>query len=155
MRQNNFLQRGGRWVIAQSILTLAVLALAPVLRGQGRNAPITILGLVLFGVGSWFGIAGVRSLGRNRTPYPQPLEDSTLVQHGVYKVVRHPLYSSLMFLSVGWAMVWGSSAALAAAGALTLLLHAKARREERWLRERYSEYRDYERRVKRFVPGVW
>jgi len=44
---------------------------------------------------------------------------------------------------------------LAAAGALALVLHAKAVREERWLRERYPEYRDYEQRVKRFVPWVW
>ena len=41
------------------------------------------------------------------------------------------------------------------AGALMLLLQAKATREERWLRERYPEYRDYEQRMKRFVPWVW
>ena len=40
-------------------------------------------------------------------------------------------------------------------GALMLLLQAKATRQERWLRERYPEYRDYEQRVKRFVPCVW
>ena len=40
-------------------------------------------------------------------------------------------------------------------GVLALLLYAKAIREERWLRGWYPAYRDYDRRVKRFVPWVW
>jgi protein-S-isoprenylcysteine O-methyltransferase Ste14 len=60
-----------------------------------------------------------------------------------------------MFASVGWALLWASGAALASAGALTLVLRAKAMHEERWLRDRYPEYRHYEQRVKRFVPGLW
>ena len=39
---------------------------------------------------------------------------------------------------------------MGAAAALTLLFHAKAIREERWLRARYLEYREYEHPVKRF-----
>jgi protein-S-isoprenylcysteine O-methyltransferase Ste14 len=70
-------------------------------------------------------------------------------------VVRHPLYSSLMFASAGWALLWASWAGLAATGALVLVLRAKVVREERWLRARYPEYHDYEQRVKRFVPGLW
>ena len=155
MSDGGFIQRGGLWIAAQNALTLAALALGPVFRGQWRDGTSAIVGSVLFGVGGWFGIAGVRALGRNRTASPRPLEDSTLVQHGVYGLVRHPLYSSLMFVSVGWAMIWGSWAGLASAVALALLLHTKARREERWLRERYPEYRSYERRVKRFVPWLW
>ena len=52
-------------------------------------------------------------------------------------------------------MLWGSWPGLVASSALTLLLRAKAIREERWLRERYPDYRNYERHVKRFVPGLW
>lgn len=155
MQGNGFLQRGGWWVVAQNALTLAVLALAPLFRGQWHHTAITIAGAVLFGIGGWFGIAGVRALGRNLTVYPKPLENSKLVQHGVYALVRHPLYSSLMFASVGWTLFWRSWAALAASVALTLVLQAKAIREERWLRGRYRDYGDYQQRVKRFVPGLW
>jgi len=150
-----FIQRGGWWVVAQNALTLAVLLLAPLVRTQWHRPAETITGVFLFGIGAWFGIAGVRTLGRNRTPYPKPLDESTLVQHGVYGVVRHPLYSSLMFASAGWALFWGSWAGLAAAGALALVLFGKAIHEERWLCQRYPEYINYKRRVKRFVPGVW
>ncbi len=155
MNDGGFIQRGGGWVVAQNALTLVVLLLAPIDRGQWHSMVATIAGITMFAAGGWFGIAGVRALGRSRTPYPQPRPDSTLVQHGIYGIVRHPLYSSLILASAGWALIWGSWLALAASGALALVLRSKSAREERWLRERYPEYRDYERRVRRFVPGVW
>jgi protein-S-isoprenylcysteine O-methyltransferase Ste14 len=155
MSTRGFIERGGLWIAAQNTLTVAVLFLAPLFRGPWQGPVATIVGIGLVGVGGWFGIGGVRALGRNRTAYPMPLEDASLVQHGVYAIVRHPLYSSLMFVSLGWTMWWGSWAGLAASAALTLVLNAKAVREERWLRDRYPEYPSYEQRVKRFVPGVW
>lgn len=154
-KDGEFTQRGGVWVVAQNALTLAALVLAPLVRTERQTVLELIVGCVLLGIGGWVGIAGVQALGRNRTPYPTPLENSTLVQHGIYGFVRHPLYTSLILASGGWALLWSSWLGLAAAGALTLLLYGKAIREEHWLRERYPEYREYERRVKRFLPGLW
>lgn len=143
-------------MVGQSILMTGVIALGTFFHSQWRSSAASFTpGVALFAFGAWLGVAGVRALGRNRTPYPKPLENSTLVQDGVYRLVRHPLYASVIFVSAGWALLWRSWPGLAAAGALTLLLHAKAIREERWLRERYSGYGDYERRVKRFVPWLW
>ena len=57
--------------------------------------------------------------------------------------------------SVGWALVWRSWPALVAALALGPLFDAKARAEERWLRQRFPEYAGYKRRVRRFVPWIY
>ncbi|MDA1274424.1 MAG: isoprenylcysteine carboxylmethyltransferase family protein [Verrucomicrobia bacterium] len=155
MKSRGFIQHGGVWVAAQNGLTLAALLLAPLFQGQWNSAAISIFGVVLASVGGWFGIAGVRALGRNRTAYPKPMQSATLVQHGVYGRVRHPLYSSLMFASVGWALAWSSGAAVVAALSLAVLLDAKARVEERWLREKFPEYAAYSQRVRRFVPRIF
>jgi len=155
MNHGGFVQRGGWWLVAQNALILAALVLGPLFHGQWQNAAISIAGGVLLSVGGCLLIAGVCALGRNLTPYPKPLDTSALVQRGVYALIRHPLYSSLMFASAGWALHWRSWPALAAAFALALVLRAKAIREERWLRERYPEYRDYERRAKRFLPWIY
>lgn len=152
MSDRGFIQRGGLWLVAQSGLIFGALLLAPLFRGQWDNVGITAAGIVLFGIGGWLGLAGVRALGRNRTPYPQPLAEAALVQSGIYARVRHPLYSSLMFVSFGWALGWASGPGLVAASALTLLLCGKATREEHWLRTRYPDYRTYEQRVNRFIP---
>lgn len=152
---DSFTSRGGRWVVAQSVLMMGVIALGIIFRGQWRSAATFIPGTALFTFGGWLGIAGVRALGRNRTAYPRPRENSTLVKHGVYGLVRHPLYSSVILVSVGWALLWGSGAALGAALALALLLDAKARLEERWLREKFPDYASYAGRVRRLLPWIY
>lgn len=150
----SFITRGGIWVVGQSILMLAVILLGVLLRGDWTRMPVTVGGTVLFIAGGYFGIAGVLVLGKNRTPYPQPREGSELIRHGIYARVRHPLYTSVMLASLGWALIWQSVAAFGAVLVLIPFFHAKARREERWLREQFSSYTDYARRVPRFLPRL-
>jgi protein-S-isoprenylcysteine O-methyltransferase Ste14 len=38
---------------------------------------------------------------------------------------------------------------------LAYFFDRKAAHEEIWLREKYSEYADYARAVKKFIPGVY
>ncbi len=148
----SFRERGGSWVVAQSILMVAVLVLGVTNRGEGPNPPLLTTGALLCAVGGYFGIAGVRGLGRNRTPYPRPLPEAHLVQSGIYARVRHPLYTSVILVCLGWALIWRSRPALAAALLLIPFFYAKARREERWLVVRFPGYIEYARRVPRFVP---
>lgn len=152
---DSFSGRGGWWVIVQNALTLAVLVLGVLFQGSPGWGAGAAAGVPFLAVGAWLGFAGVRALGTNLTPFPKPKTDSRLIQSGVYGLVRHPLYSCLMFLAVGWALLWQSGAALGAAGALALCLNAKARIEERWLRQRHAEYDSYAQRVRRFVPGMY
>jgi protein-S-isoprenylcysteine O-methyltransferase Ste14 len=151
-RASGFLARGGAWVVTQSILMTVAIALGVIFHGAWTPLPVIMAGAGLFMVGGYFGIAGVVVLGRNRTPFPQPREGSELVQCGIYAQVRHPLYASVMLASLGWALVWQSWPALIASLILIPFFHFKARREERWLREQFPGYADYECRVGRFIP---
>jgi protein-S-isoprenylcysteine O-methyltransferase Ste14 len=122
--------------------------------GDWTRIPVILVGATLFIVGGYFGIGGVLVLGKNRTPYPQPRAGSALVQHGIYARVRHPLYTSVMLASLGWALLWQSAAAFIAALTLIPFFYAKAIREERWLGQTFSGYADYARRVPRFFPRL-
>lgn len=138
--------------MAQFALMLAVLALGVVWRGRGWGLLAIAGGIVLVASGAWFGIAGVAALGRNRTAFPRPHDNSQLIRHGIYARVRHPLYSCVMLISLAWALLWQSWPALLAALVSVPFFHAKARCEERWLREKFPGYLEYARRVPRFVP---
>jgi len=151
---SGFLERGGAWVLIQFVLMAAVIVLAVVFHGDWTRGLVIAAGLVLFVAGGGFGIAGVAALGRNRTAFPQPREGSELVQRGIYARVRHPLYTSVMLASLGWALIWQSWPAFFPALALIPFFHCKARREERWLREKFPGYADYEKRVPRFLPRL-
>ena len=106
-------------------------------------------------VGAGIALAGALALGRNLTPFPKPTEQAQLVRHGIYAIIRHPLYTSVISVSIGWALVWQSWPALLVAVTLIPFFHAKVRYEECWLRQKFPEYADYEKRVRRFIPWLY
>jgi protein-S-isoprenylcysteine O-methyltransferase Ste14 len=150
-----FLQRGGAWVLGQATLLLAVIVLALRFRGDGHPLAMFVLGAVLLGVGVIIGLSGAIGLRRGLTPFPKPSPDMRLVQNGIYAVIRHPLYTSVMAVALGWALVWQSWPALLAGLALIPFFDLKSRREERWLRQQFPEYPEYAKRVRRFIPWVY
>jgi protein-S-isoprenylcysteine O-methyltransferase Ste14 len=150
-----FLQRGGAWVLGQTTLMLAVIVLALRFRGGGHWVGMFVPGAVLLGVGAIVGLLGAIGLGRGLTPFPKPTPDMRLIQNGIYAIIRHPLYTSVMAAALGWALVWQSWPAVLAGLALIPFLDLKSRREERWLREQFPEYREYAKRVHRFIPWVY
>ncbi len=147
--------RGGVWVVAQFALMIAGLAAGPIWRASWDGWSTLAAGMVLLLVGAWLGLRGQRDLGSHRTPFPQPKDDGQLITSGIYARLRHPLYASVIALGFAWALLWQSWPALGLAVAQILFFDAKARREERWLRERFSDYAAYARRVKRFIPGLY
>ena len=149
-----FQDRGGWWVVGQFVLMAAVAAAGPLWPGDwgGTWLPAaTGLGLA----GAVVGIAGAVALGRNRTAYPVPKSDGELIRHGIYRHIRHPLYSSLVLLGCAWGVWWESPLAVGATAMMGLLLNAKAASEERRLRIMFSDYAAYARQVPRFVPRPW
>jgi protein-S-isoprenylcysteine O-methyltransferase Ste14 len=81
---------------------------------------------------------------------------TTLVTVGAYRYIRHPLYSSLLFLV--WGVFWKSPSwiggGLAMAATLCLTAAAKAEEAEN---ERYfgAAYREYRKQTKMFIPFVF
>lgn len=81
---------------------------------------------------------------------------SVLVSTGIYRHIRHPMYSSLLLLNYGALLKHISilSLFLALLGTLFLLLAALS--EERENLEYFGDhYRDYMKRSKRFLPGLF
>jgi protein-S-isoprenylcysteine O-methyltransferase Ste14 len=151
--EGDFASRGGMWVVAQWILMVAILFSGP-MGGDSDESPgwSRWAGIILLATGAWIGVAGMRELGNSRTPFPKPLENARLVQSGIYALVRHPLYAALIWLGMGWALVFHSPVTAVLAVLQGVFLLTKARREEKWLMEKFPEYGDYSRRVRRFLP---
>lgn len=143
------------WIAVQNVICLLVLVLGPCFSELSQlDWPRWLLagfsGVLLLLAGARMGLKGMGDLGVNRTPHPQPKPGGRLVTEGAYAVVRHPLYSSLIRLGWGWALVWWSSPAMLMAAALSLWLFAKAKCEEKLLLRQYSGYDAYRRRTRMF-----
>lgn len=107
-------------------------------------------GLELVGVVAL--VMGIVNLGRSLTPLPTPIDHAVLRVNGLYRWVRHPIYSGIIALALGVTM---RSASWAVAGATLGLIGwfmAKARFEEHHLRRRYPDYAAYAAKTPRFVP---
>jgi protein-S-isoprenylcysteine O-methyltransferase Ste14 len=79
-----------------------------------------------------------------------------LVMVGIYRWIRHPMYSSLLLLA--WAIFLKDPSVIAAieAAAATGLLVATAKADEREDIMKFGDpYVEYMRRTRRFVPWVW
>lgn len=76
------------------------------------------------------------------------------MEHGPYRVVRHPIYSSILVGLLG-VCIAGSLWALLPLAILIAWWLGKASVEERFLRERYPGYADYCERVRhRLIPWL-
>jgi len=153
---NSFLARGGAWVVIQFVLMTTVLVLGLLCHAETwpPREFMIFVGAGLLTFTAIFGLKGVAALRGNRTPFPKPLEQSELVRAGIYAQVRHPLYTSIMLAGFGWSICLESWPALLVALVQVPFFQAKARREERWLCEKFAGYSDYMKRVPRFIPRL-
>lgn len=120
------------------------------------SPPGVVEGLGLAGV-----IAGVAvvytAIAQNRfaapTIHDQSGQGQTVIDTGLYGVVRHPFYAGMLLVYLGAALWLGSyAAAIASAGFLVMTL-ARIVIEEKWLREHLPDYAGYTRRVRaKLVP---
>jgi len=122
--------------------------------GAPRFAAALAGAVLILGSGA-LAFLGIRDLGGALSPLPRPMDGAGLVAHGVYRRLRHPIYAGVMLAGLGWSLLTASWVALALSLALAVLLDLKARREEVWLHQHYSDYADYAAHTRRFLPGVY
>jgi len=151
----------GEWYLVVQAGLLLLLAFGPrAWRGvPAWDAPLTwigsLAGLLLFLTGILFTASGAVSLGMNLTPLPHPKENATLIVTGAYRLVRHPIYSGVTFMAIGWGLWLHSWLTIGYALLLFAFFDIKSRREERWLEEKFPEYSAYRKRVRKLIPFVY
>ena len=59
------------------------------------------LGILIIIIAFIIMIVSIKDLGRNLSPFPRPIKNSKLVTTGIYRFTRHPMYYSLIFISIG------------------------------------------------------
>jgi protein-S-isoprenylcysteine O-methyltransferase Ste14 len=149
---------GEGWFVLQIVFFFAIVTAGLVAGGQWVG-PLrfgtAVAGSVLILGGALLVFFGIRDLDRSLSPLPRPKASAVLIQDGIYRTLRHPIYAGVILIAVGWSLLMASFLALGLAIALALLLDLKARREEIWLRDRFPGYAEYALHTKRFVPGVY
>jgi len=113
-----------------------------------------ILGDFLLFVGLFIAIWARITLGGNWSARVTLKEDHELITGGPYRVVRHPIYSGLLLMILGTAVLVGRVGAFVVLGFCCCGFWMKLRQEETLLSRHLPGYSDYMRRTKALVPFV-
>ena len=104
--------------------------------------------------GSGFLLVGAGTLGRSLTISPLPSERAQLRTDGLYGLVRHPIYSGIIALSLARTLQSRDRRQAALTALLIVLLRGKSSFEENALRQRFAEYPSYAAATPRFLPRL-
>jgi protein-S-isoprenylcysteine O-methyltransferase Ste14 len=147
-------------VLATGFVGLPIIAGLDRFHWQAMSPPSSVLsafGLVMFAAGwtlkslaLWanaFAVSTIRI---------QPEREHTVVDTGVYRIVRHPFYAADLLIFVGLGLWLESYLAVLCSMIPISLLFWRIRVEEQVLRRDLSGYNEYATRVPhRLVPGIW
>lgn len=121
------------------------------------RASLVMAGIACLAVGLWLFYRSHADLGSNWSITLEVREEHRLITDGVYRSVRHPMYTALLLYSIGQALVipnWVAGPSYLIA--FGILFAFRVRAEERMMLDQFGDrYAKYVARTKRLIPGVW
>ncbi|MCB9252868.1 MAG: isoprenylcysteine carboxylmethyltransferase family protein [Flavobacteriales bacterium] len=98
---------------------------------------------------------GIIQLRSNLTPFPSPKTGSYLVTNGLYKYIRHPIYTGIFCMLFFYGFYAMSIFKICISIALLVLFHFKSKYEEKLLEEKFEMYARYMKDTAKFFPGIF
>lgn len=110
--------------------------------------------LTLLGIGGTF--YARHQLGRLWTAAAELQPNHRVVDEGLYRRMRHPIYTFAMLLNLGFCLVFPTWWNILFTFFILLGYARKAQGEEVFLQQALPGYKDYTQRVRyRILPGIW
>jgi protein-S-isoprenylcysteine O-methyltransferase Ste14 len=120
------------------------------------NLPLGVgwLGAPTFAIALWLLWRSHRDLGKNFSLTTETKEEQTLITTGVYKKIRHPMYTAHLVWAIAQAMLLQNLIAGPTFLLSNLLLYVRRipREEEMMIKEFGSEYKSYMKKTGRLLP---
>ena len=125
--------------------------------GFSKSAPELVVSMILVPLSVWLAWAAGRHLGKQWRYEAALSQDHDLIRTGPYRVIRNPIYASMLGLTLATLAAWTwwpmgiASLIFFLAGA-----EVRIRAEERLLAERFGpEFAEYRSRTRAIIPLIW
>jgi protein-S-isoprenylcysteine O-methyltransferase Ste14 len=110
----------------------------------------------MLAVGGVIGLWALQVMGlRQVKVFPEVPSLGNLIVLGPYRWVRHPMYTSVLLVTLAWTLGNPLTYRIILWVGLLITLLIKLQYEERLLMERFPDYEAYRRQTKCLVPFVW
>ena len=115
------------------------------------------IGVVVLCLGIWLFYRSHTDLGTNWSISLEIRESHRLVTSGVYRHIRHPMYTAIFLQACAQALLLSNwLAGPSCLFAFLLMLTFRIGAEERMMLEKFGEaYSDYMNRTNRLIPHLW
>lgn len=115
----------------------------------------SVPGIVIFLMGVVIGLWAINHHKRgNFNIQPKLKEGCQLVMSGAYNYIRHPMYTSVLFMMLGVLVSTPTLLEFLFFTTLITVLVLKAKREEKLWCGHDAAYLDYQKRTKLFIPYI-
>jgi protein-S-isoprenylcysteine O-methyltransferase Ste14 len=116
---------------------------------------IALFGALLVFVGSVMNIIARFTLGANWANQIKIYDNHRLVNDGLYRIVRHPLYSSIILMFFGASISYINFYSwLSVVFIFIPFMYYRAKQEEKLLSDVFPEYAEYRRKTGMFFPKL-
>lgn len=120
-----------------------------------HNTYLNIFFLIIYIIGLATNLLGRYFLGNNWGNNVVIYKDHTLVTKGVYKIVRHPLYASIIWMIYSIGVLRGNYMVFILNTLIFIpFMYYRAKQEEKELRKVFNDYDDYIKRTGMFFPNI-
>ena len=152
-----------RILLAISFSGLFIVPLIYAITNQPKFAsyplqPVLIyIGAALFAATLYLFCIVHRDLGRSWSVTLELRDQHSLITHGVYRYVRHPMYSAFWLWAIAQPLLLPNwIAGFSGIVGFGTLYFCRVGNEERMMEGAFgAQYRDYEARTKRIIPGIY
>lgn len=108
-------------------------------------------GLIIASLGLILGSVALLQINTNISPFPTPVKNSRLLTQGAFAIARHPIYTSILAITLGYAIYDTSLYKFIIFLFFWLLFYLKSSYEEQLLLEKFPEYKTYKQNTRRFI----
>ncbi|OYU90429.1 MAG: methyltransferase [Bradyrhizobiaceae bacterium PARB1] len=121
------------------------------------NYAAVVVGALVYVLSLWLFRRSHKDLGRQWSASLEIRDSHQIVRAGVYRRIRHPMYTSFWLWALAQAFLLPNAmAALSGLIAIAILFFTRIDHEERMLIEAFGDdYRIYMRETKRIIPGIY
>jgi protein-S-isoprenylcysteine O-methyltransferase Ste14 len=148
--------RGLHILLANLALALEIAPIHGLGRFVATSLPISVVGFTVETLGLCMTIWARRHLGGNWSGEISIKVEHQLIRSGPYKRLRHPIYTGLLAMYIGTAIVTGTWLAIAGLAVALFAYWRKISLEETNLHGAFgAEYDSYRRQTWAVVPGIF
>ena len=109
------------------------------------NLGLAIAGFIII-------IISILQLNTNLSIFPTPKKDGELIMSGLFKYVRHPIYTGILITAFFYSLYSNSGYRLIISLLLVILFYYKSNYEEKALLLKFPAYKSYRASTGRFFP---